>query len=400
MKTKSLILSVLLALALLVSCAKAPEKQKFIWICTDNLPTFCAKDSVDFYLDKIRETGFNNIVLDLNGVAGIYVWDLPGRDWDYAGYFIEQAHKRGLKVTLSMCTFAIGDTNWQTGPVYDNPELKDMTCRMYTPQGWFKIEDSRTYDVAAFTNPAMPEAREYAKDGYRKVLTRYKFDGIALDYCRYGGFGSDFSEFSRHAFEEWLGEKVGNFPEDIFVWAKDGSQIPGKYYKQWIEWRTRNITSFIAEMRELIDEVQPGVKLYYWAASWIWDLQKNGQNWTSPRTDYFKQFPWATENYGETGFAPYLDAFFAGAYLEVIYGPEDKWSVEHHLQVAKELTMGDCGVVGSIYAANHKGEFDDAVYVCMRDTEGVVVFDFIQVKNYNLWDTIKRGIDRAESELK
>jgi hypothetical protein len=62
--------------------------------------------------------------------------------------------------------------------------------------------------------------------------------------------------------------------------------------------------------------------------------------------------------------------------------------------------QGACAVYGSLYAQNHLDEFDDAVYLCLRDTEGLMVFDLVQVIRYNLWDKIKKGIDRAESEMK
>ena len=61
--------------------------------------------------------------------------------------------------------------------------------------------------------------------------------------------------------------------------------------------------------------------------------------------------------------------------------------------------MGDaCRVYGSLYALNYR-DFEDAVYLTLSRTEGLMVFDLIQVIQYDLWDEIKAGIDRAESEI-
>lgn len=60
--------------------------------------------------------------------------------------------------------------------------------------------------------------------------------------------------------------------------------------------------------------------------------------------------------------------------------------------------MGDCSVHGSLYAKNTVEDFDDAVYLSLSRTEGLMVFDMIQVVQNKLWNKIKAGIERAENE--
>ena len=62
-----------------------------------------------------------------------------------------------------------------------------------------------------------------------------------------------------------MGCPIEHFPEDIFTYDETGARIPGKYYKQWWEFRSGVIRDFIARVRALIDEVRPEVKLEYWA---------------------------------------------------------------------------------------------------------------------------------------
>ena len=51
---------------------------------------------------------------------------------------------------------------------------------------------------------------------FTEVARRYDLDGILLDRGRYDNIQSDFSDFSRRAFEAYIGQPVERFPEDIF----------------------------------------------------------------------------------------------------------------------------------------------------------------------------------------
>ncbi|MCD7978402.1 MAG: hypothetical protein LUG51_15130 [Tannerellaceae bacterium] len=72
-------------------------------------------------------------------------------------------------------------------------------------------------------------------------------------------------------------------------------------------------------------------------------------------------------------------------------------SIEFGLARANRVIMGDCRMVGSIYALNHQ-DFEEATYVALAHSEGLMVFDIVQVIQYDLWDEIRKGIQRAEAE--
>ena len=399
----------------MVSCSSQEvkvEKPKYLWMCTQpNFERFSSQDSIRFYLDKAKETGFNHIVVDVKGLESKVMYkssifpelqELDGvrceRDWDYLQFFIDEARKRGMGVTVSTAVFPIGSQYRKIGPVFENDSLKKYTCVEYLPEGMKKIEDDPS-KVAVFLNPALPECQEYALSFLREILEKYEFDGLCLDYCRYPGPESDFSEETRALFEEYLGKEVGNFPQDIFTYNPDGTRNPGPYYKEWWEFRSMVIHDFIGKVRELIKEIQPDVQLEYWAASWLQALYTQGQNWSSGLSTWSKRYEmdWASPDYCKTAFADYLDVFLTGTYLEKIWGLEDNESIEYGLARSMRDVNGACKVYGSLYALNYK-DFDDAVYLCLRDSEGLMVFDIVQVIQYSLWDEIKSGIDRAETE--
>jgi uncharacterized lipoprotein YddW (UPF0748 family) len=404
----------IIALVLLVSCAqKQQDKPKYLWMCLEaNFERFATKDSVMFYLDKAKETGFNHIVVDVKGVEGKVMYESEyfpklteiygfrcERDWDYLQFFIEQAHERGMGVSVSASIFPVGSPLKKIGPVYENDTLKKYTCVEYTPEGFSKIEDNPR-QVAAFLNPILPESRAYALATIEEILRKYSFDGLCLDYCRFSGPTTDFSEASRLAFEEYIGERLENFPEEIFSYNPDGTRNKGKYYKEWWEFRSLVIHDFIKDVKEMVLNVQPSVKLEYWAASWLHAIYANGQNWASRESEFYKDYldDWATPTYNKTALADVLDVFITGTYLERVWGLDDLESIEYGLFRSNRDVAGACELYGSLYANNHHEEFDDAVYLCLRDTQGLMVFDIVQVIKYNLWDKIKSGIDRAEKE--
>ena len=390
----------------------AAEKEKSLWIDADaNLQTFLVKENVGKYLDKAVATGFTKIILDVRPGSGYPMYPsqvLPEltkekgfefrRDWNYLQYFLDEAHRRNLKVTASITTFSGGRQPFKEGLVYDDPKWNGKSSVEYLPgKGLIDIKDSPSHHHV-FMNPLDRDWQNLTLDLLREIAG-YPVDGIALDYCRYANGGNaDFSETSRTAFEKYLGKKLEHFPGDIFSYDEDGKRIPGIYYKDWWAFRAKNIHDFIQSARDLIKGINPGIELEYWAASWYNALHAHGQNWASRHHNTSKERPdFANEDYSKYGFAGLLDIFQSGAYLEIIWGANEPESIEAQLANSMRVVKNDCKVYGSVYAANQKTAKDisDAVFLCLRNTDGLSVFDIVQVIKYNLWDGIKEGIHRA-----
>lgn len=391
----------------------AGGKPKYLWIdAAANFRRMSVRDSVDYYLDKAVEAGFNRIVVDVRPVEGeaLFRSDVvppmleldgvrPERDWDYLQYFVEAAHARGMKITAGTTLFPVGSPVRRTGPAYyDDDAFAGRTCVEHTPEGMVDIRDQRN-KVAAFLNPAMPENQEYALSFVREIVERYDIDGYSLDYCRYPDMFGDFSDFSRRDFERFIGAEVERWPDDVFSFDAEGEVVPGKLYRRWWTYRASVISDFVGRVRDEIKSLKPDVEVVYWAAGWIYGIYGNGQNWASPRhamhLDPWNDV-WCEREYMHTGFAGRIDAFMLGAYLERIFGLDDHDSIEYSIMRAGNLIKGDCRLYGTIYALNHPLNIEDAVYVCLRDSEGLMVFDICQVVEFDLWDDIRRGIERAE----
>lgn len=410
-----LLLSLFIAAATLLSaCTQQPQaaagKPKYLWFdASANYQRFMQRDSIDYYLDKARYAGFNNVVVDVRGVDGEALYPsrvIPhknDRDWDYLEYFITAAHSRGMKVMVGTTIFTAGSPRLKRGPAYyENSPLKGRTCQLYLPEGMV-CNDDYTNDVSTFLIPSMPENQEYALSFIKELTERYDIDGYSLDYCRYPGVASDFSEFSRRDFEKYLGHELENWPEDIYTFPKEGWPLtPGKYYKQWWTYRSKVISDFVAQATQTIKSIKPHVEVSYWAAGWIYGVYGNGQNWASPRHALHRDpytDVWCEKEYMTTGFADKIDIFMLGAYLNHIFGLDNPDSIEYSIRRAHNLTKGDCTMLSSIYALNHPDNMEDAAYVCLRDSEGLMVFDICQVIQFDLWDDIRRAIERAEPDI-
>ena len=213
-------------------------KPKMLWFdAAANFKRFASQDSIRYYLDRTVECGFNHIVVDVRPISGTVLYesdmlepltvvgpDTVRRDWDYLQCFLDEARKRELKVTVSTMIFPAGFTTFRQGAAYSDPELAGRTCVEYTPEGRKDIKDDPT-KVAAFLNPVLPENQEYVLRFAHELLTKYKFDGYALDYCRFPDAESDFSPASREAFETYLGHGIDRFPEDIFTYDANGMRL-------------------------------------------------------------------------------------------------------------------------------------------------------------------------------
>jgi hypothetical protein len=250
--------------------------------------------------------------------------------------------------------------------------------------------------VFAFLNPVLPEVREYVMRMVTELVTNYDFDGYILDYCRYMNMNSDFSEASKKAFEEYAGVTCADFPRDIYYYADgvtDKTQFtPSTYYNQWVEWRASVIQGYVKEIRETIKAIKPEVDIEYWAAAW-WPLPHTGQNWASSFNGAAANYWWATSSYPKTGFAEYLDIFQLGAYYDTVA------EISSAIYRAKSLTREKCQIFGTISAASVKLDIEKACYTCLKESDGLMVFELSHIINNRSWSKIKAGVQKAEKEL-
>lgn len=401
------------------------QKPRIVWIdASANFKYFAnSLENIQFYLEKAKNAGFTDIIVDVRGTSGdvLFKSNIVNQitkmgdtertaTWDYLAAFIEKGHALGFKVHANINTFVGGNlSNSGTGVVYREPAKAQWLSIMYLPgaQGMTSIINDGNSN-AKFFNPLNTDVQNYVLSIISELATNYNLDGIVLDRCRFNSIESDFSTSTREKFESYIGKKLTNFPDDIFKWNTtpntDGtySRIEGTYFKLWLEFRAKVIHDFVEKSKNTIKAINKNIKLGIYTGSWYSAYYNEGVNWASPNYDTSKKYSWATPNYKNYGFANLLDFYMTGAYGKTIYG-SGEWTVQGAIEVAQEVTKGDVPVCGSLYGLNFENtpkDCEEAVYVCMTQSNGLMFFDIIYLIMYNQWDNVKAGIDRAMATQK
>jgi len=433
-----LIISLLIATGL-YSCTGSSNNElaevapKLMWIdATANIERFNNKDTIDYYLEKVKELGFTDIVVDVRPISGHLLYESDyaplltewnGKEinytFDYLGYYIEKAHKLGMKVQASLNTFVAGHNYMDEGPIYEGGKA-DWATIVYPPNEEVKLipitEEKQKY--SAMVNPINEEFQEYILNIFREVVTKYpELDGVILDRVRYDGFTADFSELSRRKFEEYLGKELDLFPDDIYRWKKDeqGNFYPerGQYFLQWIEWRASVIHNFMAKARGVIKEANPEISFGTYTGAWYPSYFEVGVNFASKNYDPSADYDWASPTYKEQGYAELLDLFTVGNYYTTITideyqekNPEvknetDMWGqnsiwycVEGSNQNLKTILDGNQfygGILADQFYDNPEG-LTESIKMNLATSDGLMIFDIVHIITKDMWDYVEKGM--------
>ncbi|GIP34505.1 alpha amylase family protein [Paenibacillus sp. J2TS4] len=318
---------------------------------------------------------------------------------DYLGELLETAHSAGLKVIANVNVFAEGTRRSRDGTAYDNKDWQVVYVRPASGDKPLDYVPAERYtEDSLFVNPIHEEVRAHQLAVLRELATGYELDGITLDRCRYPDIYGDFSELSRTQFERFMDCKVERWPDDIFT-AEDegGGRIKhGKLFQAWIEWRARNIKSFVREAKTLVKSLKPELLFCIYVGSWYPVYYQEGVNWAS--TTYRPQLDWTSPQYHEAGYADELDFLMTGCYYRDVYKQEavDRgnaaWiSVQGGIEQSLEALNGQIPLFASLFLndyQDHPDQFAKAVRLCRGQSHGVMLFDVCYVEKYRWWDLL------------
>lgn len=436
---RNLTISILLLIVVLASAcirnAKKPAekiKPKLMWFDAEaNFKHFSNPDTIDFYLEKIKNIGFTDAVVDIRPITGEVLyksefasqmkeWDGFERpDFDYLGHFITKAHELGMKVHASLNTFVGGHNFFDRGQTYTtNPEWASM---VYTPdQGIVSIMTQKK-KYSAMINPINPDFQAHILNVLKEVTAKYpKLDGFILDRVRYDGIMADFSDLSRTKFEEYLGEKIESFPADIYEWKTDASgksnYVRGKHFNKWIEWRAKNIYDFMALARQTVKKVNPDISFGTYTGAWYPSYFEVGVNWASNQYDPSKDFDWATPEYKNFGYAGLLDMYATGNYYTNV--TMDEYLKNNNIVVNETDSKGATGTwycvegsckkirgilnghkfMGGILVDQfyeNRPQLSRSIAMNIQASDGLMVFDIVHIIRKNLWKEVEDGFKMA-----
>ncbi|MCQ2754557.1 MAG: family 10 glycosylhydrolase [bacterium] len=169
------------------------EELKGVWI----RPEYYTRKNIEQVLDTLQDAGINNVFIETY-YHGKTIF--PSRTMekygfikqyeDYMGFdplkiWISEAHRRGIKVHVWFQTFYVGNKSPETNPEYI------LAKRPQWANYQKKNVDSSTlpYSVSEhngyFLDPANPEVQSFLYELLCEIVTKYRPDGINLDYIRY-----------------------------------------------------------------------------------------------------------------------------------------------------------------------------------------------------------------------
>lgn len=134
----------------------------------------------------------------------------PNDDFDPLGFWIEEAHKRGIELHAWINPYRITRKTAKE-PSHDFASLSPTHPARLNPKWVVKHSDGNLY-----FDPGIPEVRKLIIDSALEIIESYDIDGIHFDDYFYPG--KDFNDKSSY-------EKYGKSYEDIHDWRRENVNL-------------------------------------------------------------------------------------------------------------------------------------------------------------------------------
>ena len=225
---------------------------KGVWI----RPTYFEKDSIVKVLDSLEENGIDNVFIEtyyhgktIFPSKTMEKYGFIKQYEDYQGFdplrvWITEAHNRGIKVHIWFQTFYVGNKPPETNPQYIlavRPEWANYQKKNADSE---EIVYSVSEHNGYFIDPANPDVQNFLYELLCEIVTRYKPDGINLDYIRYPQSLAPI--YSNYDMSNWGYTKYArNEFKDIYgvdpIEIKPGDAL----WNYWRFYRCAKVTNFV-----------------------------------------------------------------------------------------------------------------------------------------------------------
>ncbi len=231
---------------------------KGVWL----RPAYFTEKDIIKVLDQLANSGINNLFLEtyyhgktIFPSQTMAKYGFIKQNEDYAGFdplkiWINEAHKRNIKVHIWFETFYAGNKPPETNPEYILAKKPQWTNRQKKNADFSDIPYSVSEHNGYFIDPANPEVQAFLQDLLSEIITRYKPDGINLDYIRYpqsmdaGLIGYEasnwgYTKYARNEFKNMYGV------DPVMLTTSD------PLWYQWKFYRCNKITNFVRKTSKL-----------------------------------------------------------------------------------------------------------------------------------------------------
>lgn len=234
------------------------QEMKGVWI----RPTYFDKRDIENVLDKLEDAGIDNIFVEtyyhgktIFPSQTMERYGFVKQYEDYVGFdplkvWINEAHKRGIKVHIWFQSFYVGNKPPETNPDYilaKRPDWANYQKRnAYSSVIPYSVSEHNGY----FIDPANPEVQAFLYELLCEIVTKYKPDGINLDYIRYPQSLS--SNFSSHDASSWGYTEYAR-AEFKEIYGTDPMELKpyDVLWNYWRHYRCGKVTNFVRKVSSL-----------------------------------------------------------------------------------------------------------------------------------------------------
>lgn len=234
------------------------DELKGVWI----RPTELTHEGIIRTLDKIKSSGIDNIFLETYFHGKTIFPSKTMDDYQFKNQnerfvglddlkiWINEAHKRNIKVHIWFETFYVGNDNpcnSKTSILAVNPSWGNKTKRDYDST---TATPSLSEHGGYFLDPANPAVQQFLEDLIKEIICNYHPDGINLDYIRYPQ--SVAAKFSTYDLSNWgytdyarneFKQQYGKDPIDI--------AYTDPLWPSWDRYRQNKVTTFVQRIHKL-----------------------------------------------------------------------------------------------------------------------------------------------------
>lgn len=225
---------------------------KGVWI----RPVYFSEKEIENVLDSLANSGINNVFIEtyyhgktIFPSQTMQKYGFIQQNEDYAGFdplklWVNGAHRRGIKVHIWFETFYAGNKPPETNPDYILAKKPEWANYQKKNADSDVIAYSVSEHNGYFIDPANPEVQTFLCELLSEIITKYKPDGINLDYIRYPQ--SLAPSYSSYDMSNWGYTKYArNEFKDMYGVDPIELKVSDPLWKYWKNYRANKVTSFV-----------------------------------------------------------------------------------------------------------------------------------------------------------
>ena len=249
--------------------AKVDNEFRGLWVVRTSMKS---QESIEKVIERASESNFNALLVQVNGRGEAYyesdivsrMPDVP-EGFDPLAFCIRRAHAVGIEVHAWINAFTVGQigrSEYQDEhvltrhPEWSLVDQHEVSTFDYSP------EMARDELVSVMLDPAIEGVKEYVREVFVEVVTKYDVDGVHFDYIRYPGRKYGYSDEAREAFRNLTGYDPLDLvkkPETLRGKTVEGKDLFESLGDKWDEFRRRQVTEVVRRVYLDVKRIKPDV---------------------------------------------------------------------------------------------------------------------------------------------